>query len=126
MTCADEVDILRREVGPVVGGAERLSFDVLNSRMTVAPGAPAVAPGQVVEAVARTGMRAEAWREGGVGSSASGPPGRYGQAALTAASGLLCLTGLLVHAGMAGGLRAAVGSEGMGLAHEVPLAARLL
>lgn len=60
MDCAEEVAVLKREVGPAVGGAERLSFDVLNGRMGVAADA-GVSPSEVQAAVARTGMR------GGVG-----------------------------------------------------------
>ena len=36
MDCAEEVAILKREVGPLVGGEDRLSFDILKARMTVA------------------------------------------------------------------------------------------
>ena len=35
LDCAEEVAVLKREVGPVVGGEERLAFDVLNGRMIV-------------------------------------------------------------------------------------------
>jgi hypothetical protein len=35
MDCAEEVAVLK-DVGPVVGGADHLSFDILNGRMTVA------------------------------------------------------------------------------------------
>jgi len=35
MDCAEEVAILKREVGPLVGGESRLSFDILKARMTV-------------------------------------------------------------------------------------------
>ena len=35
LDCAEEVASLRREVGPVVGGEDRLSFDVLGGTMTV-------------------------------------------------------------------------------------------
>lgn len=37
MDCAEEVAILKREVGPQVGGEEFLSFDILNGVMTVLP-----------------------------------------------------------------------------------------
>ena len=42
MDCAEEVTVLKREVGPVAGGEENLSFDVLNAKMTVAAGRPAM------------------------------------------------------------------------------------
>ncbi len=35
MDCAEEVGILKREVGPLVGGDDRLAFDVLNGVMSV-------------------------------------------------------------------------------------------
>ena len=36
LDCAEEVAVLKREIGPLVGGEDRLAFDVLNGRMTVA------------------------------------------------------------------------------------------
>lgn len=38
MDCAEEVTILRREIGPLVGGADRLAFDLLNAWMCVLKG----------------------------------------------------------------------------------------
>ncbi len=35
MDCAEEVDALKREVGPLVGGGDRLAFDLLNGKMMV-------------------------------------------------------------------------------------------
>ena len=61
MDCADEVAILRRDLAPVVGAPERLSFDILRGKMSVASGMPEVTPNRIVEAVARTGMRAVPW-----------------------------------------------------------------
>src|SRR5262245_20413761 len=37
MDCAEEVAVLKREVGSVVGGEDRLAFDILNGRMAVLP-----------------------------------------------------------------------------------------
>ena len=34
MDCAEEVAVLRREVGPLVGGEGHLDFDILNGKMT--------------------------------------------------------------------------------------------
>ena len=36
LDCAEEVAVLKQAVGPLVGGEDRLAFDVLNGRMTVA------------------------------------------------------------------------------------------
>lgn len=60
MDCAEEVAVLKREIGPVVGGEENLSFDVLNGKMTVA-GAVSASADAIREAVAKTGMSAELW-----------------------------------------------------------------
>jgi Zn2+/Cd2+-exporting ATPase len=124
MTCAEEVDILKREVGPAVGGEDRLSFDILNSRMTVAPSVPPVSVGQVVDAVAKTGMKAEPWEPGSTASVDELWWDRNGATALTIVSGLSAFAGLLIHAIAAGGLQAALGSEGMGIVSDVPLGAR--
>ena len=35
LDCAEEVAVLRREVGPLVGDEGNLAFDVLNGRMTI-------------------------------------------------------------------------------------------
>ena len=59
MDCAEEVAILKREVGPKVGGEKFLAFDILNGVMTVLPGGPSVAAAEIAEVVSRTGMRAE-------------------------------------------------------------------
>src|SRR4029077_224156 len=77
MDCAEEVAVLKREVGPLVGGEDRLAFDILKARMSVAvaaegAGGPAVSKREIVQAVGRTGMQAQAWREG---SEAAEPEG---------------------------------------------------
>src|SRR3990172_5081623 len=59
LDCAEEVASLKREVGPVVGGAERLSFDILNGRMTVRELPAGVPERAIVEAVRRAGLGAE-------------------------------------------------------------------
>ncbi len=126
MDCAEEVAVLKREVGPVVGGEGRLGFDILNGRMTVTPASVDVSPESIRHAVARTGMRAEVWRDEPADPRAGGFWRRRGRIILTAASGLLTALGFLVHVWTAGGFRAALGGEGMGAAHLVPLAGRAL
>ncbi len=98
MDCAEEIAILKREVGPVVGGADKLGFDILNGRMTVAADAP-VSPDEVRAAVARAGMRAEPWRDA---KAAADFWERNRRTVLTAASGGLLLLGLAAHAALAG------------------------
>ena len=60
LDCAEEVAVLKREVGPVVGGEERLAFDVLNGRMIVSASPDGVPPRAIVDAVKRAGLGAEA------------------------------------------------------------------
>ncbi len=79
--------VLKREVGPVVGGEDRLAFDILNARMIVNAGPDDVSPEKVVAAVARTGMRAEPWREDEVGGKGLGFWARRGRTILTVMSG---------------------------------------
>lgn len=123
MDCAEEVTVLKRELGPLVGGEDRLSFDILKAKMTVAGD---VSEDVILKAVARTGMGAQVWKEGSETAEPAGIWQRWDRTALTAASGLAALAGFLTHAWIAGGLTAAVGSEGAGLAHAVPLASRAL
>jgi Zn2+/Cd2+-exporting ATPase len=61
LDCAEEVSILNKVVGPKVGGAEHLAFDVINGRMTVLDSAKAISDAHVAELVASTGMTAKPW-----------------------------------------------------------------
>lgn len=125
MDCVEEVAVLKREVGPVVGGEERLGFDILNGRMTVQTPASDVTPEVILRAVARTGMWAEVWRDAGQGAAKDGTWQRHGRTIATIASGILALIGFVVHVILFGGISAAIGSEGLGIVHKVPLAARV-
>lgn len=121
MDCADEVAILRREIGPAVGGADRLSFDILRGKMIVAPAAN-LTSAAIAVAVAKTGMRAELWTDVQPGAADHGFWQRRGRTLLTALSGIFTALGFAVHAALASPL-AALGSEGTGLAESVPRAA---
>jgi Cd2+/Zn2+-exporting ATPase len=63
MDCAEEVAVLKRELSPLIGGEERLAFDILNGRLIVEPGAAEVSAEALIQAVQHTGMRAEVWRD---------------------------------------------------------------
>jgi len=63
MDCPEEVAVLRRAVGPVVGGADRLSCDLLNGTMTVSLPEGTANPGPIMQAVRKTGMHASLWQE---------------------------------------------------------------
>lgn len=123
MDCAEEIAILRREVGPVVGGEDQLAFDLLRGKMTVSSDTPATS---ITSAVSRTGMRAERWTDVAPEAGALSFWQRRGRTALTVVSGLFTIAGFVTHGTLAGGIAAAVGSEGLGLTHQVPLLAMVL
>ena len=119
MDCADKVAILRREIEPLVQSPDRLGFDILRGRMIVADGAPVVTANQIVGAVSRTGMRAEPWQDVQPGAADLGFWQRRGRTLMTALSGIFSGAGFLAHVADAG-VRAALGSEGAGVAGPVP------
>jgi len=128
MDCAEEVAVLRREIGPLVGGEEKLSFDVMRGRMTVQDDA-SVAAADIMRAVSKTGMKAELWQDEGKPGSAREQRSfwdKNGRNVATAVSGVLTLAGFLYHSMSVGSISAAFGSEGMGLAHEVPITSKAL
>ncbi len=124
MDCAEEVAVLKREVGAMVGGDARISFDILNGRMTVALEPGESSPESIMKAVARTGMRAEVWRQDEHVALRDGLWQRRGQTILTAACGLLSVLGFLTHAWVEGGFLAAFGTEGVDAVNHVPLAVK--
>ena len=107
MDCADEVAALKREVGPLVG-EEKLSFDLLNGRMSIELRPDAALEARIEKAVARAGLRSEPWIEGGSseGAQAEGRRKRV-QSWLTTASGVFAALGFAVHAWLGGGVIAA-------------------
>jgi Cd2+/Zn2+-exporting ATPase len=120
LDCADEVAMLRHELEPLVRSSDRLAFDILRGKLTVAPGAPAVDADAVRAAVARTGMRAELWQDVPAGDPRAAWQ-RLGRTALTSASGVLTLAAFGLHAAR-GGIVAALGSEGLGTDTATPAA----
>ncbi len=127
LDCAEEVAILRREIGPLVGGEANLSFDVLKGQMTVLPTAAPVSLEPLVQAIRKTGMNAAPVRN----ARATRPEAeawwtRHGRLLLTGASATLTAFGFLWHGIAAGSWLEALGSEGAGLAPAVPLMARAI
>ncbi len=123
LDCAEEVAILKKEVGPKVGGEENLGFDVLRGKLTVSNST--ATPEAIARAVAQTGMTAEPWESTEQRDGKKSMRQRL-QRGLTVASGLLTAAGLTTHAGLVGSLGKALGSEGLGLEAGVPLAAKVL
>lgn len=127
MDCAEEVAILKREVGPKVGGEQFLSFDILNAVMTVLPGGPTSSTAEIAAVVNRTGMRAEPVRERSIHDRDRGSWWtRHGRLALTITSAVLTGIAFVTHLGLANSVSETLGSEGMGGVHAVPLTVRLL
>jgi len=126
MDCAEEVGVLKREVGPLVGGERHLTFDLLRGKMGVR--SPSIAAGDVIRAVNKTGMQAELWIETANPTAGRDPKTRIwsGRNIATVLSGMMTLAGFVVHVALRGGFGEALGSEGLGQAHHVPLAARLV
>jgi Cd2+/Zn2+-exporting ATPase len=122
MDCADEIAVLRREIGPIVGGARHLSFDLLNGRMIVRASATRAAPSAIVEAVARTGMSAERWSADGASVRRSWI-GKHGREVSVVVSAATTTGGLVVHAVTRGSFMTAFAG---GETDPTPLAARVL
>jgi Cd2+/Zn2+-exporting ATPase len=127
MDCAEEVAVLQRELGPLVGGEAHLAFDLLNGKMTVLLPEGTSSAEAIRHAVARTGMEAIPWQE-----SRATQRGeetfwqRHGRALLCLVSAL-CLTGgflwhALRHSSLLDALAAGDGSG----RHLFPLASILL
>lgn len=125
MDCADEIAALKREVGPLVG-EEKLAFDLLNGRMSVDELSNAELEARIEKAVARAGMRAEPWTEGGTSEASQAEERRKRlQSWLTTASGIFAALGFAVHAWLSGGVLAAfeAGEHGLG---STPLPSMIL
>jgi Cd2+/Zn2+-exporting ATPase len=105
LNCADEVAALSAAVGPLVGGADHLAFDLIAGRMIV-DGSRA-SDAEIAAAVSRAGLRARP-----VGGTQEEPQrwwANHGRLAATVASAVALLAGLLVHALAAGSSLAALG-----------------
>lgn len=122
MDCADEVALLKTEVGPLAGGEDNLSFNIIEGKMTVAITDEVVTTDAIRRAVAKTGMEAVPWLEFCDSELCPIEEGfwkQYGRTATCTASGLLLFFGFLLHAYRHGFIDAlaADGTDG----HELPL-----
>ncbi len=126
MDCAEEVILLKRELGPLVGDVNRLQFDTLNRKLTLRSGSPRISPAELIAAVNETGLSAETWTESSAEGGGERDHASRWRTVLTALAGILGGSGLAVHAWLAGDFTQALGSEGMGLQTTVPWPAILL
>ncbi len=94
LDCIEEVRILRRAVGPLVGGDEGLAFDAINGRMSVLVSQSQASDKDIVSAVAATGMSASPSE----GENAAEPAAvDRGPLYATLTSGALLLVGVAIH-----------------------------
>ena len=121
LCCAEEATALRQELGPLIGGADRLAFDFVNGRMIVTPTDSRAKADAIVAAVARTGMTAEPWHRESTGHRERDARARV-RTRLTVAAGLAAAAGFVVH-GLAAGWLEALGAAPDGPA---PALARVL
>lgn len=121
LDCAEEVSILKREIGPLVGGEQHIAFDVLTAKMTILPSARMVTADEIQAAVQKTGMRAAPFAV-----TVDRKTGFDLRTVLTWMSGALAGAAFSLHVFLAGGITAALGSEGLGVAESVPLLVRVL
>lgn len=120
MDCAEEVTVLRRELGPVVGGEENLALDILQGKMTVLVSQQQAPDERVLAAVRRCGLHGEPWKEAGQRRSPSFWR-RHGRMALTGVSGALLLLAFAFHAMLARSVVHALSAHGIGLPDGVPV-----
>ena len=120
LDCAEEVAVLRREVGPLVGGERNLAFDVLNGRMTVLDSAMPVSAEEIRAVVGRTGMTAVEWRPQDAEVRDAAAAHYRHQVWFTALSAFFVVVGLMIHAWFAGGLTDALRLLGTHAGREIP------
>lgn len=127
MDCAEEVNILKRELRDLVGDESDLSFDVLNGRMTLRRGSQLSAQ-QVIEGVARTGMSAELWTgtDQRTGLSGGRTWWRDARTAMAILSGSLVAAGFCAHLVLSDSLSTVLALEHVGAGGVTPLPVRVL
>ncbi len=119
MCCGEEVGLLRSEVAPLVGGEEKLSFDLLRSRMTVVGNLDATVAERIRTVVARMGMEAvpsqESCSAGVCATQAESAWEKHGRLFSSLASGLLLIAAFLSGALSQGNILASLaGQRGTG------------
>jgi len=123
MDCAEEVTTLSRELAPLLGGEEHLSFDLFNAKLVVSLPADC-SEARVIAAIETTGMRAAPFEPGEPGTEVA--TRRVASTALTALSAGALLSGFLSHAVIAGSIGAALAGEGTAVEHVIPSITRAL
>jgi len=123
MDCAEEVTTLKRQVGPVVGGEDRLDFNLLAAKMTVRADSPEISVQSIQQAVRSAGLDAVVWedfRAQQAGVQRASFVERHARAVSCSASFALLAVGFLIHALAEGPVAAATAED-----HNFPLASIL-
>lgn len=120
MDCAEEVSLLKREIAPLEGINE-LSFDVLNGKMTVSYAPEVVTPKSLIEAVNRTGLKAELYENVRSSQDQGNFWDQWSRTVMTSASGVTLALGFLAHSIGVGFVSALGESE-----QPIPSLARIL
>ena len=107
LDCAEEVSLIKRELVPLLGGDERLGFDLLNSRLTVDLEGVDVTSGDVLAAIERTGLKSEMWEKAQRSFDDKSFWGKHQRVIMTAISGVFGGIALVIHL-LLGGLDGAV------------------
>ncbi|MDP2877100.1 MAG: hypothetical protein Q8O00_13010, partial [Holophaga sp.] len=130
MDCSEEVAVLTRALTPLVGQESRLTFDLLQRKLHVDLSGLNISPETIIEAVTRTGMKAERFEAalagcaccgGGCSTSPNSFWERRGREVLCAVSGVLWASGMLFMMAEHGSFLAAFKESG-----TAPVAAKLL
>ncbi len=87
--------MLKSQVGPVVGGAEHLGFDLLNGRMIVLESANGVSDTSVIDAINKTGLSGAIWEDGAASKERDQQFSRL--KLFTIGSSIAWISGLLFH-----------------------------
>lgn len=96
MDCAEEVATLKDAIGPKVGGADNLVFDILNRRMGVLGNT--ASNEDIIAAVARTGMKATLLADGKHEEDSAADAHRYAVTKMTWISGFFLIAGFIMNA----------------------------
>jgi len=105
MDCAEEIAVLKREIGPLVGGEDRLAFDLLNAKVTVRLEDVRITEESVLAAISRTGMNATLWTPEEKAEIPKGSLRFSLHAALNLASGIFGIIGFFYMSGLKGAFK---------------------
>ncbi len=115
MCCGEEVGLLKSEVAPLIGGDERLSFDLLRSQMTIVGSLDPNVVEMIRTAVARTGMEAvpseESCSAGVCATGAGSAWEKHERLFSCLASGLFLIAAFIAQAIHQGNILAALAGE---------------